>query len=174
MNNNVDIEKLADDIKIQANKLKIDNFLLLVFTADIVNKYINIELANDNVNRTELNILHVLINRGGSVNSSDIAKRVFRSPHAITRAIDKLEKEGLVMRERIYKDDHRNDRRMRKVYITKKGIELVKQTINRREIVSSTAMSCLNQAQLEELNIILKRLQKHLLHQIDMLIGRKR
>jgi DNA-binding MarR family transcriptional regulator len=58
---------------------------------------------------------------------TEIAKRVFRSKHAVTRAIDVLEKDGLVRRGTV-----RGDRRIRKVNITRKGLELIQANVDDR------------------------------------------
>ena len=90
------VESLADDIRAQAKELRTDNLLSFVYTADILNRYLEIKLRKYGANRTQLNILHALITQGGSLRPTELSKRVFRSKHAITRAIDALEEEGLV------------------------------------------------------------------------------
>ena len=94
--------------------------------------------------------------------STDIDRRVFRSKHAVTRAIDVLEKDGLVRRGAIH-----GDRRLRKVNITRRGLKLIAFNMDDRREIGRRAMSCLTQRQSEELRVILKRLRKHLLDMIS-------
>ena len=163
------LDSLGEEIKAQANDLKDDNLRSLILTADIIEQYVDTMLRRDKFNRIEMYILHTLIIHGGGMNPSEIARRVFRSPHAITRAVDKLEQKGRVRREPIGED-----RRTRKVSITQEGLRAVRQSLPRREQVSSGVMSCLNQAQMEQLSIILQALRKHLRRQIDELNREKR
>ena len=158
------MKPLSEEIKARANDLKDDNLRSLIITADLVHKYVNTMLLGEELNLTEMYILNTLIIHGGSMNPSDIARRVYRSPHAITRAVDILEKMRYVRREAIGED-----RRMRKVSITEEGLEIVKQNMPQRLQINSTVMSCLNQTQMEQLSVILKLLQKNLRLQIDKL-----
>jgi DNA-binding MarR family transcriptional regulator len=97
---------------------------------------------------------------------TELSKGVFRSKHAITRAVDSLEKEGLVAREGIG-----TDRRTRRVAITKEGLDVIKQAMPYRQEVSSTAMSCLSEQQAQEFNAALRQLRKHILKLIDHSTG---
>jgi DNA-binding MarR family transcriptional regulator len=161
-NSESDIQPLADEIREQASELRGEIFLSFSYTADIFNRNLDIMLAKRNSSRTRFGILHNLVTHGGSMTPTEIAKRVFRSKHAVTRAIDVLEKDGLVRRGTV-----RGDRRLRKVSITKKGIKLIADNMDDRRESSQRAMSCLTQRQSEELKVILERLRKHLLSMID-------
>lgn len=153
-----EIEPLATEIREQASELQGEIFLSFSYTADVFNRYLDILLTRRNSSRTRFGILHNLITHGGSMTPTEIAKRVFRSKHAVTRAIDVLEKDGLVRRGTV-----RGDRRLRKVNITRKGLELIQANVDDRREISLQALSCLSQKQSEELKVILERLRKHLL-----------
>ena len=159
------VESLAKDIRTQANDLRFDSLVSFTYTADIVNRYLNAVLYKYGINQTYFNILHNLITHGGVMTPTELSKRVFRSKHAITKAVDSLEKEGLVAREGIG-----SDRRTRKVAITKEGLDVVKNAMPYRQEVSSRAMSCLNEQQAQELNATLRQIRKHVL---DLLDGHK-
>jgi MarR family 2-MHQ and catechol resistance regulon transcriptional repressor len=160
---------LSEEIKAQANDLRDDNLRSLILTADIVEQYVDTLLYREKSNRTEMYILNTLIIHGGSMNPSEIARRVYRSPHAITRAVDKLELKGFVHREPIGED-----RRTRKVSITQEGLKSIKQSLPQRQEVNAAVMSCLNQTQLQQLSTILQLLRKHLRHQVEELHQTKR
>jgi DNA-binding MarR family transcriptional regulator len=153
-----EIEPLATEIREQAGELQGEIFLSFSYTADVFNRYLDVLLTKRDSSRTRFGILHNLITHGGSMTPTEIAKRVFRSKHAVTRAIDVLEKDGLVRRGTV-----RGDRRLRKVSITRKGLRLIATNVDDRREISRQAMSCLNQRQSEELKVILERLRKRLL-----------
>jgi DNA-binding MarR family transcriptional regulator len=153
-----EIEPLAAEIREQASELQGEIFLSFSYTADVFNRHLDVELAKRDSSRTRFGILHNLITHGGSMTPTEIAKRVFRSKHAVTRAIDVLEKDGLVRRGAV-----RGDRRLRRVSITRKGLKLIATNMYDRREMSQQAMSCLNQRQSEELKVILERFRKHLL-----------
>jgi len=151
------IEDLANEIREQVNRLSVDNFITFLHTADIVERYVDIEMQKVGINRTHLSLLNHLIVLGGRATPTELSKRVFRSKHAITRAIDTLEEEGLVKREGIGED-----RRNRKVAITTKGLNFVRRMVPVREEVGSRIMAPLNDAEAKQLSSILKRLRRHM------------
>jgi DNA-binding MarR family transcriptional regulator len=153
------IESIAADIRNQARHLRVDTFLSFIYTADVINRYLDFELTKQPASRTGFNILHNLILHGGSMKPTEISNRVFRSKHTVTRVIDTLEKQGLVKRGPIGED-----RRTRKVNITKKGLELIKRTsAEGRQRVSHAVFLPLDQKQIKELRIILRQVRKHVL-----------
>lgn len=88
---------------------------------------------------------------------TNLSKAVFRSKYTITRIVDKLERDGFVMRE-----PEDTDRRVKKVTITRKGIDFIKKTVAARQTLSHEATSCLNQEQIAALRSILTQLRRHL------------
>ncbi|HIE18058.1 MAG TPA: MarR family transcriptional regulator [Dehalococcoidia bacterium] len=151
------IEDLAHEIREQANRLSVDNFITFLHTADMVERYVDIEMRKVGINRTNFSLLNHLIVLGGRATPTELSRRVFRSKHAVTRAVDTLEREGLVKREGIGED-----RRNRKVTITTKGLNLVRKMVPFREEVGSRIMSPLNKTEAEQLSTILRRLRRHL------------
>lgn len=159
---NDEISSLAEDLRTQASDLKDNAFASLIYTADIVNRYLAVEMAKYGARRTKYNILHTLITHGGSMTPTEMSRRVFRSKHTITRAVDSLEAEGLVRRKPIG-----GDRRVREVRITRKGLDAVIESVPYRRGICDTALSCLSKKQIEELRVILKQLRHHILSQIN-------
>ena len=156
------IETMATDIRAQARHLRVDTFLQFIYTADIVNRYLDIQLTKLPASRTGFNVLHNLILHGGSMTPTAISKRVFRSKHAVTRIIDTLEKQGFLKREPIGED-----RRIRKVSITRKGLNFIRRTSSEgRQRVSHEVFSTLDQKQVEELNTTLRQVRKHVIARI--------
>jgi DNA-binding MarR family transcriptional regulator len=156
------LETLSNDIQILAKDLRYDNLLHFASTADTMHRYLDIVLVKYAIKQTYYNILHSLITRGGVMTPTELSKRVYRSKHAITRAVDTMEREGLVVREGIG-----IDRRTRKVAITRKGLEAVKKSTLARQTISHDTMSCFNEQQSEDFNAALRQLRKHLLDLLD-------
>ncbi len=153
-----DLESLNAQIRQQSAELKGDLFLLIARTADVFNRYLDCELNKRNSNRANFAILHNLITHDGSMTPTELTKKVFRSKHSITRAIDSLEKEGLVKRRAV-----KGDRRLTSVRITKKGLEFVATKFADRQEIVHQALSGLNKKQSKELKKTLEILEARLL-----------
>ncbi|MFC1820632.1 MarR family winged helix-turn-helix transcriptional regulator, partial [Thermodesulfobacteriota bacterium] len=83
------IEKAAEEIRSR-------EFSYLASFADIINRYMDLRFKK--LNRLRYGVLSLLITRGGSLTHTRLAKLMFRSKHGITKVIDDLEKDGLVVR----------------------------------------------------------------------------
>ena len=151
------IEALSDEIRALTKDVRLDTFLSFVYTADVANRYLSIKFKKYKSHRTRYGILISLITHGGSRTPTDLSKAVFRSKYTITRIVDRLERDGFVMRE-----PEDIDRRVRKVTITRKGIDFIKRTMSARQALSHEATSCLNQEQIEALHSMLTQLRRHL------------
>jgi DNA-binding MarR family transcriptional regulator len=149
------IESLANEIKEISQVVRFDSLLLLTYAAEAVNRYLGQWVKKFDQDQTRINILFLLIGNGGSLTPTSISKGVNRSKHAITRAIDILEKDELVRRQPSV-----NDRRSLNVVITRQGIALVKKTLPSLQRASSIATSCLTEEQINELKTISTKLRK--------------
>ena len=159
----VNIKSMARDIRTQAQTMKVDTFLAFIYTSEIIDKYLHILLSDQQVSQAGFTILHHLILNDGTMLPTEISKKALRSKYAITRAIDTLEKQGLVQRQTVGKD-----RRTRRINITRKGLNSVKNaTINSRERISQDIFQAFNQEQILELNKTLKTLRRHVLSLIE-------
>jgi len=156
------LDSLADEIRAQAVDLRGELLLSILYTTIVFNRYLEIETAKRESTPTRFGILHNLVTHGGVMTPTNIGKRIFKSKHAVSRAVDVLEKDGLVRRQPIS-----GDRRLRRITITRKGLDFVTANLAEMRITSSKIFSCLNTRQAEELRIILKQLREHLLELID-------
>ena len=160
-NNLTSIEK---DIAECAEALSQDTFLSFVNIADLIDKYTSImderEHSRSLIRRISINVLNTLILNGGTLTPTAIGKKVVRPTHTVTRIIDTLEKHGLV--ERDLTDS--KDRRLRKVTITGKGVDVVKWNIavNKKRILEPVFLTLSNK-QKSELEGILNNLSDRLL-----------
>ncbi len=149
------LESMATDIREQAKELQINTFLSLVYTSDLVIKYLNMELSKYPIGLSGFNMLHLLITNGGSMRPTEISKRLFRSKHTITSIVDTLEKHNLVCR-----GPGGDDRRAKMVSVTRAGLELIKTTSAvGRERLSHKVLYDLDQEWLEQLSNILGQIR---------------
>jgi DNA-binding MarR family transcriptional regulator len=158
-----DLQSMADEIREQAAHLRVLTLLSFSYTADVVNRYLDIEVARYPVSRTGFSILHNLVLHGGTMTPTNLSKRVFRSKHAVTRVVDNLEKLGFVRRGTIG-----SDRRVREVSITKEGLVFMKETSAAgQQRLGHILLQPLGQKQVEELGTMLKQIREHVLKLID-------
>jgi DNA-binding MarR family transcriptional regulator len=150
---------MADKIREQAAQLRVLTFLSFVYTADVVNRYLDIEIAEYPVGRTGFSILHNLVLHGGAMTPTNLSERVFRSKHAVTRVVDRLEKLGFVKRGAIGKD-----RRVRKVHITEEGLAFVKesQAVGQQRM-GNVLLRPLDQEQIKSLDKMMRQIREHTL-----------
>ena len=154
---------MADAIREQAEQLRVLTFLSFIYTADVINRYLDIELARYPVGRTGFSVLHNLVLHGGTMTPTKLSERIFRSKHAITRVVDNLEKLGFVKRGNIS-----SDRRVRKVSITKEGLAFVKESqAAGQQRVGHVLLDPLDQKQTETLRTMMKQIREHTLKLID-------
>jgi DNA-binding MarR family transcriptional regulator len=154
-----ELQSMADEIREQAAQLRVLTLLSFIYTADVVSRYLDIELARYPIGRTGFSVLHNLVLHGGTMMPTDLSKRIFRSKHAITRVVDRLEKLGFVKR-----DDLGSDRRVRKVSLTKEGLAFVKEShAAGQQRVGHVLLHPLDQKQTEKLGVMMKLIREHAL-----------
>lgn len=155
----LELQSMADEIREQAAQLRVLTFLSFVYTSDVVNRYLDIELARYSVGRTGFSVLHNLVLHGGTMIPTKLSERVFRSKHAVTRVVDKLEKLGFVKRS-----NAGNDRRFKKVSITKEGLAFVKESqAAGQQRMGHLLLDPLDQTQIETLRTMMKQIREHAL-----------
>jgi len=96
-------------------------FLNLLVAADYAQTQIDRICAEFDITRGQYNVLRILRGAGEAGHPRyEIAARMVEKAPDVTRLIDRLEKQGLVMRERSAEDKRHSITR-----ITKKGLELL-------------------------------------------------
>jgi DNA-binding MarR family transcriptional regulator len=146
------IKAMARELRTQTRDSRVKVFLSYLYTSDIINKYLDNELAHDKVTRAGFGVLHFLILNGGSMIPTTISKKTARSKYSVTRVVDTLEKMGLV--ERLSSG---GDRRTRHIGITPKGLETVKNTtLASREALCQSIFANLDEERITALDDILR------------------
>jgi MarR family transcriptional repressor of emrRAB len=154
-----ELQSMADEIREQAAQLRELTFLSFIYTAEVVTRYLDIELARYPIGRTGFSVLHNLVLHGGTMTPTVLSERIFRSKHAITRVVDNLEKLGFVKREAIG-----TDRRVRKVSITKEGLDFVKESrAAGQQRLGHILLHPMNHEQIESLDVMMKLIREHTL-----------
>ena len=148
--------------RVDTGDVKVDAFVALLRTADILDKYLEIQLANYPLSRTEYILMTALKLHGGRMRPTDLSNHVFRAKHTISGLINSLEKKGLTRREI---DD--KDRRSLQVSLTTRGWELIEEIWLARRDMAHRAMSCFDQQQIERIREELNILREHLLNSTD-------
>ena len=147
------LENMAQDIRTQANDLKTDNLMSFFSAYDAVIRYVELEIARFNVSHSGFKILDALILNGGRMRPTDISEEISRSKHSITRVIDTLEKQGLVIR-----DSSGKDRRTKEVCITEEGLRICKIGFEAGR-VSKEILGFLNEEESRNLSKLMKKIE---------------
>lgn len=129
----------------------------IIHFADVVNRWVHIYL-NANTDWLRFFALLFLILRGGSLTLSELARLMLRSNYRITRLVDSLEEDGLVVRDR-----SSTDRRTVRVKVTSAGLETMRVTLNDVEPVEKEVMSCLGGDEIMPLRDMIARLRRRMI-----------
>jgi DNA-binding MarR family transcriptional regulator len=128
-----------DEIARVAKQIESFEFLNCMYFADTLIRYIEIVMKKDVVSRLQGQALRYLIISGNNMTPTRLAKLMYRSKHSMTKIIDNLEKQGLVVRDHTGKD-----RRVTNIKITSSGLDYVVKTYTSGEAWGQKLLSCLS------------------------------
>ncbi len=130
---------VPEDIKGVLKQIKETDFWLCVQFADTLIRYLEITMKQDSlISRLQGSALYFLLLGGGESTPTQLANVMLRSKHSVTKIIDSLEKEGLVVR-----DFTNKDRRVTSIKLTAEGLENVKRRFARGNERANKVMSAL-------------------------------
>lgn len=156
---NNEIDKIAGDMKSQHEDLTISTYLLIEYTADLINRYSRLYSGNKKISNTGFKVLNTIIINGGGMIPSEISKIVNRSKHSISKVVYTLENHGWVKIVPVG-----GDRRKKEVRITSLGLAVAKGgTIYSRVQVSEEVLGGLNKKEKKDMYDMLKRVREHTL-----------
>ncbi|HEX2964832.1 MAG TPA: MarR family transcriptional regulator [Syntrophorhabdaceae bacterium] len=145
-----DIRKISDEI---GNIY----FTRLMALSDVVNRYVGIALKNE-VNWLRLRTLITLARRGkGAITPSELAKHLLRSNQNMTKIVDDLEKDGLVIKNR-----ESGDRRVLTIKITGMGIDYIRECLHKIAFADRELRYCVTDDDLETIARVLIEFRNHL------------
>ena len=153
------IDSLATILKGQHDNVNIYNFISFIDMADIVFKYLEQEYHKKiGLDRTKIQILDLLLVKGGTLTPTLLSLGVNRTRITITTALDNLEKQGLIKSSRVKKD-----RRLRLVTITEKGLEVLDKFLPLRQEIFAQAMRCFDPEEADNLRSMINRFRENIL-----------
>ncbi|GAA5508979.1 MarR family transcriptional regulator [Novipirellula caenicola] len=106
---------------------------------------------------TQFNMLRILQTEGRQLTCGEIKERMVQVVPAITGVVDRLEKQGLVERQRC-----RDDRRVVYVRITKQGEAVCNQAIPLLKKLESTLLKRMTEKELKQLISLLEKTRQSL------------
>lgn len=158
-----EIERIAGDMNSQHEDLTISTYLMIEYTADLINRYSGLFIGKHKVSNTGYKVLNTIIRNGGGMIPSEISKIVNRSKHSVSKVVYTLENHGWV--EIVPVD---GDRRKKEVRITPLGLSVAKGgTIYSRVQVSEEVLSVLNKKEKKEMYDMLKRVRENIMKLIS-------
>lgn len=126
-----------EDIARVAKQIESYEFLNCMYFADTLIRYIEIVMKKNVVSRLQGQALRYLILSGNTMTPTKLARLMYRSKHSMTKIIDNLEKQGLVVRDHTGKD-----RRVTNIKITSTGLDYVVQTYSSGEAWGERLLDC--------------------------------
>lgn len=147
---------LSKEIKMQCeiNTKKHEALLSIVRTGSVIGKLSDSFFSPFDLTEAQYNILIVLKLENKKLTQVEIGERLVSSRANITLILDKMEKKGLVKRERI-----ENDRRVLMVDLTAKGRKLVDAVEAKYVAEVERLMSSLTETECKEMSRLLEKLR---------------
>ncbi|OGO30842.1 MAG: hypothetical protein A2Z29_04025 [Chloroflexi bacterium RBG_16_56_11] len=146
----------SDEIQDVAHDITDIDFWQCVRFADVLIRYLEITMKTDGINsRLQGTALYFLLIKGGRSTPTQLARLMLRSKHSITKIIDDLEKEGLVVR-----DSTSRDRRVTSVELTSAGLDQVKKRFLKGNERARKIMACLDASEQKLLAKMMERMRK--------------
>ncbi len=147
-------EKLPDpdQVRALASALRSRQFPRLIVFADTVSRYVDSRLQN-RASWLEINLVSFLVIRGGALTPSRLAQEMLRSKHSMTRLIDSLEAQSLVVRDR-----SGSDRRTVQIRVTMRGLDFIREFLKEIDLFEERVMSRLDENERKTLMQIEKKL----------------
>ena len=133
---------ISEEIKKISDEVIEGNFWLISSFADTVSRYCEITMKTDDISPLHSIAMWHLVCAGGNSTPTRIAETMFRSKHSVTKIVDNLEKEGLIVR-----DFSSRDRRVTHIRITGAGLKYLKNNQETAARYAEQVMNCLDAGQ---------------------------
>jgi DNA-binding MarR family transcriptional regulator len=112
---------VSSPTKTRPSNVETNLFVAFLQIADIFGSQAEDVVKTAGLTGAQYNVLRILRGAGSGLACKEIGERMISRDPDITRLLDRMEKRGLITRER-----QSDDRRVVKTYITAKGLELLK------------------------------------------------
>lgn len=151
-NNNKKWKTLAAEVQIQNENASIKCLRYFMKLSHLLSKYLDTKLGIYGLNRTQRRIIIFIVRRSEPMTPTELSKLTTLTIDSINKSIDNLDKMGLT---RSYR--YRKDRRVRKVTLTEKGLEMIENSLPLRHEILSQAMGCFNADEIETFSEYIQR-----------------
>jgi len=128
--------------------LRSKKFPVLIHLSDVLNRYIDTRFK-DKIDWLKINALMIITIKGGTVNLSQLSSSMIRPKWTITKLVDAMEDDGLVIR-----DDSKKDRRSTLVRTTRSGLAALEEFLLLCDQAEKETMSSLENSDIQTLEII--------------------
>ncbi len=150
--------QLAKRLEKQRKELKIRSFRDFLYLTHLIEKYLDAQLSNDSINRTQRMIILFILLKCEFMTPTELSRISLHSVDRINKSIDALDKMGIT------KSYHSNkDRRIRKVTLTEKGLDLVEMILPIEHRVFSQAMHSFTKEDMRVFRSLLKQQKEQIL-----------
>ena len=140
------------------------HFPRLMVLSDVIDRYVDVALK-DEVNWLRMRALIILTMMGkGSMTPSELARNLLRPNQNITKLLDGLERDGLVIKRRGAKD-----RRVITVRMTHAGVSYIAHSLKKIDLAENELHSCLNKTELDTIASIARKIMRHFIGLFDRL-----
>jgi len=153
---------LAKKLQNQHKESHVRSFRDFLTLSHIVDKYLDIKLSADGINRTQRMIILFILSKCGFMTPTEISRRTLRTVDTVNKSIDGLDKMGITK-----SSQSKKDRRIRKVTLTEKGLNLAEKTLPARYLAFSQAMDCFSKEESMIFQSLLKRLTENIVGILD-------
>ena len=158
-----ELTSLSREIQSLSREMQNDAlFSVLTLSRIITYQYRKTEKEND-LSQVKIEILETLVLNDGCLTSTLIGKEVFRTKYTISRTIQQLEKDGLVLMEQRPTEE---DKRFKRVHITTKGIDLVRSQLPQRVSFARELSALLTPEEVSMLNSLCRKFITQLLNKM--------
>ena len=153
-NNNEKKEQLAEHIKQKNEEIKLKSMIEFMRLSHLIDKYLDSTLGVFGLNRTQRRLINFILSKNESMTPTELSKLSLLTIDAVNKSIDNLDKKGLT---RSYRS--KKDRRLRKVALTDKGLEIIEKTLPVRNETFEQAMTCFNEKEIKTFLNYMQRLE---------------
>jgi MarR family transcriptional regulator, organic hydroperoxide resistance regulator len=136
------VDPISEETKKIGDQVREGNFWLVSSFADTVSRYCEITMKTDDISPLHSIAMWHLVCAGGISTPTRLAETMFRSKHSVTKIVDNLEKEGLIVR-----DFSNRDRRVTQIRLTPRGLQYLKSNQETATQYAEQVMNCLDASQ---------------------------
>ena len=152
-NNTKKWKALAAEVQTQNEQPYVKGLRFFIRISHFLDKYISANLCIHGLNQTQIRILIFTVAQVRPVTPTELSKITYLTLDTINKSVDNLDKMGLT---RSYRS--RKDRRVRKVTLTEKGLDLIEKHLPLRHEVFSNFMSCFSDLEIKTFSDYLERI----------------